>query len=188
MKGNGIGRMKYIAVFDIPDGYGMGCAVAKICPNDGKIREEKDFGNAYAQIEPLSKEKLEIFERFNTVERIICDLGLANAYDMPGFWCNNGKDYKVIETRYNKGYMKATGYDHHKVICYILTNFDTTIEQDLCRIQLCRELNIQPFVMIYDKAHADPVYKAMQRWCNPFIFWKVPTFDEYTRGKRGAKP
>lgn len=107
MKGNGIGRMKYIAVFDIPDGYGMGCAVAKICPNDGKIREDKDFENAYAQIEPLSKEKLEIFERFNTVERIIFDLGLANAYDMPGFWCNNGKDYRVIETRYNKGYMKA---------------------------------------------------------------------------------
>ena len=38
--------MKYIAVFDIPDGYGMGCAVAKICPKDGEIREEKDFENA----------------------------------------------------------------------------------------------------------------------------------------------
>lgn len=97
------------------------------------------------------------------------------------------QDKDIIEPRLRM-FMEATGYDHHKVICYILTNFDTTIGQDLYRIQLCRELNIQPFVMIYDKAHADPVYKAMQRWCNPFIFWKVPTFDEYTRERRGAKP
>ena len=26
---------------------------------------------------------------------------------MPSFWVNNGKDYKVIETRYNKGYAQA---------------------------------------------------------------------------------
>ena len=25
--------MKYIAIFDIPDGYGFGCATAKIAPN-----------------------------------------------------------------------------------------------------------------------------------------------------------
>jgi hypothetical protein len=35
--------------------------------------------------------------------------------------------------------------------------------------------------MIYDKEHCDPVYKKLQRWCNNFIFWKVPTFDEYKR-------
>ena len=89
--------MKYIAVFDIPDGYGMGCAVAKICPADGKIREEKDFENAYAQIEPLSEEKAEVFERFNTVARIMRDLGTRCAYDMPSFWVNKSKDYKVID-------------------------------------------------------------------------------------------
>ena len=99
--------MKYIAVFDIPDGYGFGCATAKIAPKGKDIYEEKDFENEYAQIEPLSEEKAEIFERFNTVNRIMQDIGLSNAYDMPSFWCNNGKDYKVIPTKFHKGYMKA---------------------------------------------------------------------------------
>lgn len=99
--------MKYIAVFDIPDGYCFGCATAKIAPKGKDIYEEKDFENAYAQIEPLSEEKAEIFERYNTVNRIMQDIGLSNAYDMPSFWCNKGKDYKVIPTKYHKGYMQA---------------------------------------------------------------------------------
>ena len=99
--------MKYIAIFDIPDNYGIGCAVAKVCPNDGKIRRDSDFENAYAQVEPLSNENAEVLERFNMVDRVLADLGLHNAYDMPSFWCNNGKDYKVIDTKYHKGYMQA---------------------------------------------------------------------------------
>lgn len=99
--------MKYIAIFDIPDGYGMGCAVAKIAPNDGKPRYDSDFENAYANIEPLSDQKAEIFERFNTVTRVLADLGLHNAYDMPGFWTNEGRNYTVIPTKYHKGYMQA---------------------------------------------------------------------------------
>ena len=99
--------MKYIAVFDIPDDYGIGCAVAKVIQKDKYPRCDKDFENAYAQVEPLANEKAEVLKRFNTVYRVLADLGLHNAYDMPSFWCNNGKDYKVIPTSYNKGYMQA---------------------------------------------------------------------------------
>ena len=41
------------------------------------------------------------------MERIIFDLGLSNAYDMPSFWYHNKTDYKVIPTKYNNGYMQA---------------------------------------------------------------------------------
>ena len=99
--------MKYIAIFDIPDDYGIGCAIAKIAPKGKEVYTDKDYENAYAQIEPLAEEKAEIFERFNTVERVMSDLGLHCAYDMPSFWCNKGKDYAVIETKYHKGYMQA---------------------------------------------------------------------------------
>ena len=99
--------MKYIAIFDIPDDYGIGCAVAKICPKDDKVRTEKDYENAYAQTEPLSEQKAEIFDKFNTVTRVMQDLGIGCAYDMPSFWCNKGKDYAVIPTKYHKGYMQA---------------------------------------------------------------------------------
>ena len=74
--------------------------------NNSPISDE-DFENAYAQIEPLAEEKAETFERFNVVERVMQDLGLVCAYDMPSFWCNKGKDYKVIPTKYHKGYMQA---------------------------------------------------------------------------------
>ena len=99
--------MKYIAIFDIPDDYGIGCAVAKIAPKGKENYSDEDFTNAYAQIEPLAEEKAEVFERFNTAERVIQDLGLGCAYDMPSFWCNKGKDYKVIPTKYHNGYMQA---------------------------------------------------------------------------------
>lgn len=99
--------MKYIAIFDIPDDYGIGCAVAKIAPKGKGNYSDEDFTNAYAQIEPLAEEKAEIFERFNTVDRVMSDLGFYCAYDMPSFWCNKGKDYKVIPTKFHNGYMQA---------------------------------------------------------------------------------
>lgn len=71
-----------------------------------------------------------------------------------------------------------------KVICYCLTNFDSTIEQDLYRIYTLRNISIRPYVMIYDKEHCDPIYLKMQRWCNnPRLFWTVQTFEEYDRRK-----
>ena len=92
------------------------------------------------------------------------------------------QDKDIIEPKL-RAFAEQTGYDRHKgsVMVYILTNFDTTLEQDLYRIQLCRELNFSPYPMIYDKEHADPVYRRLQRWCNNFIFWSVPTFEEYNR-------
>lgn len=93
------------------------------------------------------------------------------------------QDREIIEPRL-RSFVEKTGYnkDKGKVMCYILCNFDTTLEQDIYRIQLCRELKISPYPMIYDKEHADPVYRKLQRWCNNFIFWKTPTFEQYNRG------
>lgn len=90
------------------------------------------------------------------------------------------QDKDIIETKLRK-FAEKTGFNRNKgkVMVYILTNFDTTLEQDIYRIQLCRELNFSPYPMIYDKEHCDQIYKKLQRWCNNFIFWKVPTFEEY---------
>ena len=83
-----------------------------------------------------------------------------------------------------RDFVRKTGFNKNKghVMCYILGNFDTTLEQDIERIQLCRELYISPYPMIYDKEHCDPIYKKLQRWCNNFIFWNTPTFEEYRGG------
>ena len=92
------------------------------------------------------------------------------------------QDKDIVEPKL-RAFAEKTGYSRNKgqVMVYILCNYDTTLEQDLYRIQLCRELNFSPYPMIYDKAHADKVYRQLQRWCNNFIFWSVPTFEEYQR-------
>ena len=92
------------------------------------------------------------------------------------------QDKDIIEPRL-RAFAEKTGYDRNKgrVMVYILCNYDTTLEQDIYRIQLCRELNFSPYPMIYDKEHADPIYRKLQRWCSNFIFWSCPTFEEYKR-------
>ena len=94
------------------------------------------------------------------------------------------QDKDIIEPRLKAfselGYNRSKG----KVMVYILVNYDTTLEQDIERIQYCRELNFAPYPMIYDKEHANPIYRRLQRWCNNFIFWGVPTFEEYNSNIR----
>lgn len=92
------------------------------------------------------------------------------------------QDKDIIEPKM-RAFKEKTGFSRGKgkVMVYILTNFDTTLDQDIYRIQLCRELNFSPYPMIYDKEHADPIYRRLQRWCNNVIFWSVPTFEEYLK-------
>ena len=93
------------------------------------------------------------------------------------------QDKKTVECKLQM-FKDATGWDKNKkqIIVYVLVNFDTTIEQDIERIQFLRNLNFAPYVMIYDKEHCNPVYRRLQRWVNNyFVFWSVPTFAEYNR-------
>lgn len=63
---------------------------------------------------------------------------------------------------------------------YVMTNFNTTHEQDLERIYKLREIGCDPFVMVYDRPHASHRAKALQRWCNnKYVFRSCNTFDEY---------
>lgn len=77
-------------------------------------------------------------------------------------------------------FQEATGFDHHKVGVYILTNFDTTIEQDLERIYSVRDIGFTPYVMVYDRDHCDQVHKDLQRWANnQRIFRTVKQFENF---------
>lgn len=70
----------------------------------------------------------------------------------------------------------------HWAQVFVLTNFDTSPEQDLERIYTLRDLGFEPYVMVYDKQHAAPFYKSLQRWVNMrAIFHKVKTFEEYDK-------
>lgn len=73
-------------------------------------------------------------------------------------------------------------YPVNKLGVYVLTNFNTTLEQDLDRIYKLRELEYDPYVMVYEKWNAPKEIRRLQRWCNnKYIFrsktaWK---FEDY---------
>lgn len=72
----------------------------------------------------------------------------------------------------------------HRAQVFVLTNYDTTFEQDLKRIYTLRDMHFEPYVMVYDKQHAASRYKSLQRWVNMrAIFHKVNTFEEYDKIK-----
>ena len=70
----------------------------------------------------------------------------------------------------------------HNAIVYVLVNFDTTIEQDLERIYTLREMGYWAYIMIYDKEHADQIYKDLSRWVNNRrIFSRCKRFEDYKK-------
>lgn len=63
---------------------------------------------------------------------------------------------------------------------YVLTNFNSTHEQDIYRITILRDLGFDPFVMIYNKPNAPLLVRQVQRWCNnKIIFKSTQSFAEY---------
>jgi hypothetical protein len=84
-----------------------------------------------------------------------------------------------------KKYRPLFKYDSRKLKVYVLTNFNTTIEQDLERIYKLRELDYDPYVMIYEKWKAPKQIKQMARWVNNKFIWRsCERFEDY---KGGAK-
>ena len=68
----------------------------------------------------------------------------------------------------------------YNIRVYVLCNFNTTHEQDLERIYKLRELEYDPFVMIYEKPKAPLKTRQMARWCNnKMIFRRCPDFRDY---------
>ena len=96
------------------------------------------------------------------------------------------EDKELIVPRL-KMFSEITGWDRHKVSVFVLTNFDTTLEQDLERIYTIRDIGFSPYVMVYDKEHttmADSC-RQLQRWVNnTVIFRSTERFEEYDPMKR----
>ena len=63
---------------------------------------------------------------------------------------------------------------------YVLTNYDTTMEENLYRVYTLRDMGYDPYVMIYNKPAAPREIKLLQRWCNnKIIFKSCPRFEDY---------
>lgn len=84
-----------------------------------------------------------------------------------------------------KMFKEISGIREKDLIVYTLVNYDTTLEQDLERINTLKDLGYWAYVMIYDKEHLPrgSVYRKLQRWCNNrFVFGTGISFEEYLKG------
>lgn len=92
-------------------------------------------------------------------------------------WDNPKEDLERDFWRFSERYKRK---DRRVKVVYVLTNFNSTIEEDLHRIYILRDLGYDPYVMIYDKEHAPQETRFLQRWCNNrIIFNTVPDFRDY---------
>lgn len=68
---------------------------------------------------------------------------------------------------------------------YVLTNYGSTHEQDLYRVNTLRALGYDPYVMIYERPTAPRITRHLQRWVNnKRIFHSVSDFKDYAPMKK----
>ena len=95
-------------------------------------------------------------------------------------WDNPKDDLEEKFRNFAKGFRRT--YNIGMVYC--LTNFNSTMEENLYRIYTLRDLGYDPYVMIYNKPSAPKEIRDLQRWCNnKIIFKSVKRFEAYTRKK-----
>ena len=76
--------------------------------------------------------------------------------------------------------------DERRGSVYVLTNFDTTFEEDYYRVKKIQEIGLTPDIRIYRKSTAPRITRDLQRWCNNrTIYRSCPDFMQYVPRKDG---
>lgn len=75
--------------------------------------------------------------------------------------------------------------DPRRRCVYVLTNFNTTMEENLYRVYTLRNMGYDPYVMVYDKPHAPREVRLLQRWCNNKRIFKTTAWFEDFDPRRG---
>lgn len=78
--------------------------------------------------------------------------------------------------------------DYRKRKVYVLTNYGSTHEQDLYRVNALRGLGYDPYVMVYERPSAPPITRHLQQWVNnKRVFYTVNSFVDYVPTKNSRR-
>ena len=192
-------------------GCPRGCAFCHVASKEGrcsmKVADVGDFwnqGTGKKEIKVLDpnitacKEKRDLMKQYRETGVWIdftqgIDIRLTNDDDIEDlnrmkiknlhFAWDNPKDdlankFKMFSERFKiKDYRRKT--------VYVLTNFDSSMEENLYRIYTLREYGYQPYCMVYNKPSASEEIRNLQRWCNnKIIFDKCKRFEDYRPTRR----
>jgi len=71
--------------------------------------------------------------------------------------------------------LELAGVPACNLMFYVLVGFDTTIKQDLYRVQVLKDLGVMPYIMVYNRKR-DTELRRLARWVNrryyQFIEWR----------------
>lgn len=188
-------------------GCPRGCKFCIVASKEGrrsyKVADLSEFWRGQKYIELLDpnilacREHIELLEQladskaqvnFNqgldirfTNEKNIELINRIKIKDIHFAWDNPQDDLKPYFERY-KALAKHKPHGRYGTV-YCLTNFGSTMEENLYRIYTLRDIGYDPYVMIYDKPNAPKEIKDLQRWCNnKFIFRSCEKFEDYKKG------
>lgn len=183
-------------------GCPRGCSFCHVAAKEGrcavKVEDVSDFWNGQPEIQCLDpnitacREKRDLFGQYRETNAQIdfnqgLDICLLNDDDINDInhmriknlhfaWDNPEDDLKDKFKYFKDNFRRKTNIG----MVYCLTNYNSTMEQNLYRIYTLRDLGFDPYVMIYDKTHAPKEIIRLGRWCNnKFVFKKCKRFEDY---------
>lgn len=189
-------------------GCPRGCEFCHVKHKEGrtsyKVANLSEFWNGQKNIELLDpntlacKEWKEILEQLAASKawvnfnqgldaRLLTDEKIAALLEIKikavHFAWDRYEDGKIIKPKL-EAFKNATNWGRSKVSVYVLCGFDTTMEQNVERIEYLKNLDFNPYVMLYDKEHiqkGDELRKLQRYVNNKYIFWSCKSFDEYKK-------
>lgn len=187
-------------------GCPRGCAFCHVAAKEGrcsvKVANVSDFWNGQPEIRVLDpnitacRDKRDLFRQYKETGAIIdftqgLDIRCINDADIDDInqmrlrtlhfaWDNPKDDLEGKFRKFAERFRRKSNIG----MVYCLTNFNSTMEENLHRIYTLRDLGYDPFVMIYNKPEAPQEIINLQRWCNnKFVFKKVQRFENYQGSK-----
>ena len=183
-------------------GCPRGCSFCHVAAKEGRaskrVASVSDFWAGQSLIEVLDpnitacKEKRELFKQYRETGASICfsqglDIRLLNdddiwdinhmrIKDLHFAWDNPSENLKPKFEYFAKRFRRKSNIG----MVYVLTNYDSTMEQNLERIYCLRDMGYDPYVMVFNKPSAPHEIIQLQRWCNmKSIFKSVRRFEDY---------
>lgn len=183
-------------------GCPRGCSFCHVAVKEGrcsvKVADVSDFWCGQKKIEVLDpnitacRDKRDLFRQYReTKAQIIFNQGLdirllndddiadingMRIKDLHFAWDNPKDDLEGKFRNFANGFRRKSNIG----MVYCLTNFGSTMEENLYRIYTLRDMGYDPYVMVYDKPHAPKEIKMLQRWCNnKIIFKSCRRFEDY---------
>jgi hypothetical protein len=111
------------------------------------------------------------------IARVLAEIRLWESHSQWHFAWDDPQDENVVMQGIQ--ILGSAGIPGPRLMCYVLVNYNTKIEEDLMRIERLEALAIDPFVMIYNKPHASQQHLALARWCNRPQLRHSCTFEGY---------